>query len=212
MNLPNKITCVRLALIPIFIIFYMVDVIPYGKLIATLIFVAACLTDLIDGKIARSRGLVTDLGKFLDPIADKVLVMSALLLLIAYPVVPHIGTEGANPAIMPQDIGIIAAIIILARELIISAFRQIAATKNVVMAADIYGKVKTVFQFITLIFYFLYAFVIEEFYNANVQGWLTANTILNIIGYVLLAITVIMTIVSAWKYISNNRQVLKDAK
>ena len=138
--------------------------------------------------------------------------MSALLLLIAYPVVPHIGTEGANPAIMPQDIGIIAAIIILARELIISAFRQIAATKNIVMAADIYGKVKTVFQFITLIFYFLYAFVIEEFYNANVQGWLTANTILNIIGYVLLAITVIMTIVSAWKYISNNRQVLKDAK
>lgn len=212
MNLPNKITCIRLALIPVFIIFYMVDVIPYGKLIATLVFAIACLTDFIDGKIARSRGLVTNLGKFLDPIADKILVMAGLLLLIAYPVVPHIGTEGANPAIMPQYVGILAAIIILARELIISAFRQIAATKNVVLAADMYGKVKAVFQFITLIYYFVYAFIIEEFYNAGVEAWLTANTVLNIIGYVLLAVTVIMTIVSAWKYISNNRQVLKDAK
>lgn len=211
MNLPNKITCVRIALIPVFVLFYMIDVIPYGKLIATLIFAIACLTDLLDGKIARKRGLVTNLGKFLDPIADKVLVMSALLLLIAYPVVPHVG-YGAEPAIMPQDIGIIATIIILGRELIISAFRQIAATKNVVMAADIYGKVKTVFQMATLIFYFLYAFIIEEFYVSTNQGWLTANTVLNIIGYVLLAITVIMTIVSAWKYIANNKQVLKDEK
>lgn len=211
MNLPNKITCVRIALIPVFVLFYMIDVIPYGKLIATLIFAIACLTDLLDGKIARKRGLVTNLGKFLDPIADKVLVMSALLLLIAYPVVPHVG-YGAEPAIMPQYIGIIATIIILGRELIISAFRQIAATKNVVMAADIYGKVKTVFQMATLIFYFLYAFIIEEFYVSTSQGWLTANTVLNIIGYVLLTITVIMTIVSAWKYIANNKQVLKDEK
>lgn len=211
MNLPNKITCVRLALIPIFVFFYMADFIPYGKLVATIVFAAACLTDFIDGKIARSRGLVTNLGKFLDPIADKVLVMAGLLLLIAYPIVPNAGTEVA-PAIMPQYVGIIAAIIILARELIISAFRQVAATKNVVLAADMYGKVKAVFQFITLIFYFVYAFVIEEFYNAGSQAWLTANTVLNIIGYVLLAVTVIMTIVSAWKYISNNRQVLKDAK
>ena len=211
MNLPNKISCVRIALIPIFIFFYMADFIPYGKLVATLVFMIACFTDFVDGKIARSRGLVTNLGKFLDPIADKVLVMSALLLLIAYPITPNVGDVVA-PTIMPQYVGIIAAIVILARELIISAFRQIAATKNVVMAADIYGKVKTVFQMITLIFYFIYAFVIEEFYVATNQAWLTANTVLNIVGYVLLAITVIMTIVSAWKYISNNRQVLKDAK
>ena len=211
MNLPNKISCVRIALIPIFIFFYMADFIPYGKLVATLVFMIACFTDFVDGKIARSRGLVTNLGKFLDPIADKVLVMSALLLLIAYPITPNVGDVVA-PAIMPQYVGIIAAIVILARELIISAYRQIAATKNVVMAADIYGKVKTVFQMTTLIFYFIYAFVIEEFYVATNQAWLTANTVLNIVGYVLLAITVIMTIVSAWKYISNNRQVLKDAK
>lgn len=219
MNLPNRITVCRLCLIPLFVFFYMADFIPYGKLIATLIFATACFTDFLDGKIARKRGLVTNLGKFLDPIADKVLVMAGILLVVACPITPHYLSGVASPsnmvympAIMPYYVGIVAAIIILARELIISAFRQVAATKNVVLAADMYGKVKAVFQFITLIFYFIYAFVIEEFYDANVQAWKTANAALNIIGYVLLAITVIMTFVSAWKYISNNRQVLKDAK
>lgn len=212
MNLPNKITCVRLALIPLFVFFYMADFIPYGKLVATVVFAVACFTDFLDGNIARKRGLVTNLGKFLDPIADKVLVMAGMLLVVAYPVTAHVGVNVALPIIIPSYIGIVACIIILARELIVSAFRQVAATKNVVLAADMYGKVKAVFQFITLIFYFLYAFVVEEFYNANVQAWKTTNTVLSVVGYVLLAITVIMTIVSAWKYISNNRQVLKDAK
>lgn len=219
MNLPNKITCVRLALIPVFAFFYMADFIPYGKLVATLVFAIACFTDFLDGKIARKRGLVTNLGKFLDPIADKVLVMVGLILLVAQPITPHYldGVAIPNnmiyqPAIIPTYVGIVATVIILARELIVSAFRQVAATKNVVLAADIYGKIKAVFQFITLIFYFLYAFIIEEFYDATVQTWATVNTVLNVVGYVFLAITVIMTIVSAWKYISNNRQVLKDAK
>ncbi len=88
MNLPNKITTVRIILIPIFVFFYMADFIPggYGKLAAALIFAIACLTDFLDGKIARSRGLVTNLGKFLDPIADKLLVMAGIILLVAYPV------------------------------------------------------------------------------------------------------------------------------
>lgn len=211
MNLPNKITVCRICLIPLFVFFYMADFVPYGKLIAAILFAAACFTDFLDGNIARKRGLVTNLGKFLDPIADKVLVMAGILLLIACPIQPHNGTTFLS-AIQPHYVGIIAAIIILARELIISAFRQVAATKNVVLAADIYGKVKAVFQFITLIFYFVYAFLLEEFYDAAIEGWLVANTTLSLIGYVLLAITVVMTIVSAWKYISNNRQVLKDAE
>jgi len=210
MNLPNKITVCRICLIPLFVFFYTADFIPYGELIATLVFALACFTDFLDGNIARNRGLVTNLGKFLDPIADKVLVLAGLVLLVAYPITPNVGTVVA-PAIMPVYVGVVAAVVILARELIISAFRQIAATKNVVLAADIYGKVKTVFQMITLIFYFVYAFLIEEFYVATSQAWQTANTVLNIIGYVFLAITVVMTIVSAWKYISNNRQVLKDS-
>ena len=184
----------------------MADFIPYGKLVATLVFATACFTDFLDGKIARSRNLVTNLGKFLDTIADKVLVMSGILLVIACPIVPN-GGSVVEPIIFPTYVGIVAGIIILARELLISAFRQIAATKNVVLAADIYGKVKAVFQFITLIFYFIYAFIVEEFYYA-IAG--TANTVLSLVGYVLLAITVIMTIVSGIKYITNNRQVFKD--
>ncbi|MBP3431833.1 MAG: CDP-diacylglycerol--glycerol-3-phosphate 3-phosphatidyltransferase [Clostridia bacterium] len=211
MNLPNKITTVRLCLIPLFIFFFMADFVPYGKLIAAIIFTVACLTDFLDGKIARSRGLVTNLGKFLDPIADKVLVMAGLLLVIACPITPNEGTVIAS-AVFPSYVGVVAAIIILARELIVSAFRQVAATRNIVLAADMYGKVKAVFQFITLIFYFLYAFVLEEFYVASNETWLMANTILNIIGYVLLGITVVMTIVSGLKYIFDNKQVLKDAK
>ncbi len=209
MNLPNKITVCRICLIPIFIFFYLATFIPYGKLVATIIFAIACLTDFLDGHIARKRGLVTDLGKFLDPIADKVVVMSGFILLIASPITANGGQGLAEPAIFPSYVGIVAVIIILAREFIVSAFRQVAATKNIVLAADIYGKVKTVFQFITLIYYFLYAFIVEEFYYA-IDG--TANTVISIVGYVFLAITVIMTIVSGWKYIANNKQVLKDAK
>ena len=119
------------------------------------------------------------------------------------------GACSSLPIIMPHYIGVIAVVIILARELIISAFRQIAATRNIVLAADMYGKVKAVFQFITLIYYFSYAFVVQGYYYA-IDG--TINGILNIVGYVLLAITVIMTIISGWKYISNNRKVLKEEK
>ena len=155
MNLPNKISVCRICLIPLFVFFYMADFIPYGKLVATLVFATACFTDFLDGKIARSRNLVTNLGKFLDTIADKVLVMSGILLVIACPIVPN-GGSVVEPIIFPTYVGIVAGIIILARELLISAFRQIAATKNVVLAADIYGKVKAVFQFITLIFYYFH--------------------------------------------------------
>ncbi len=206
MNLPNKITLCRICLIPIFIFFYLADFIPYGKLVATLIFMVACFTDFLDGKIARKRGLVTNLGKFLDPIADKVLVMSGLILLISVSIVPNGGTV-SNPAIFPQWLGAVAVIIILAREFIVSAFRQLAATKNVVLAADMYGKVKTVFQFITIIFYLVYAFIVEEFYYA-IEG--TTNTVLGIVGYVLLAVSIILTIISGFNYILKNKQVLKD--
>ncbi len=210
MNLPNKITLFRIVLIPVFIFFFLASFIPYGKLIATLVFMIACFTDFLDGNIARKRNLVTNLGKFLDPIADKVLVLAGMLLLIACPITPNIANPQVVDAIIyPYYIGILAVFIIFAREFIVSAFRQLAASKNVVLAADIYGKVKTVFQMITLIFYFLYAFLVEEFYY-TIKG--TANTVFNLIGYVLLAITVIMTIVSGVKYITNNRQVLKDEK
>ena len=207
MNLPNKITLCRICLIPLFVFFFLADFVPYGKLIAACLFAIACFTDFLDGNIARKRGLVTNMGKFLDPIADKVLVMAGLIVAIACPITANGGVNPAQPILGPSWVGIVAVVIILAREFVVSAFRQIAATKKLVLAADMYGKVKAVFQFITLIYYFVYAFIVEEFYYA-IAG--TANTVLGIVGYVFLAITVILTIISGFKYIVGNRQVFKD--
>lgn len=207
MNLPNRITICRLLLIPIFVFFYLATFIPYGKLVAMLIFMLASFTDFLDGHIARKRNLVTTLGKFLDPLADKLLVMSGFLLIASYPVFAAGSSNVAEPILMPTYVGIVAVIIILAREFIVTGFRAQAAAKNVVLAADMYGKVKAVFQFITIIYYMLYAFLVEEFHS-SIQG--VANTVLSLVGYVLLAITVIMTIVSGCNYLIKNKAVFKD--
>lgn len=200
MNLPNRITLARILLIPLVIFFYMADFIPYGKLVAFIIFVVACCTDFIDGYIARSRGLVTDLGKFLDPIADKVLIMSALFLIVAWPLK---GTATYLPAVWPNYIGVAGAIIMLARELIISAFRQIAATKNIVMAAEKSGKIKTIFQDIAVAGYMLYAWIVVDITISP-----TANTVLSIILLVLFCLATLLTITSGIGYIYKNRKVL----
>ena len=206
MNLPNKITISRICLIPLVIFFFMADFIPYGKLVAALIFGIAAITDNIDGRIARKRNLVTDLGKFLDPIADKILVMSGLLLIIAWPVSGD-GFVSALPAVTPVWLGILCTILILGRELIISAFRQIAATKKLVLAADKSGKIKAAFQDVTIFLYMIYAFIIVEFYPSIGS---TANTVLNVILIIMLAITTILTITSGIGYIIKNFHVLKD--
>ena len=135
MNLPNKLTVLRVLLIPFFVLFTLVDLVPgYSKYIAVLIFIAASLTDLLDGKIARKYNLVTNFGKFMDPLADKLLVCSALICLIEL---------GQLPAWM--------VIIIISREFIISGFRLVASDNGVVIAASYWGKFKTTFQMIAVI-------------------------------------------------------------
>jgi len=129
MNLPNKLTMLRVIMIPFFIVFLLVPVTPYDKWIALAIFILASLTDLLDGKIARKYNLVTNFGKFMDPLADKLLVCSALICLIEL---------NKIPAWM--------VIIIIAREFIISGFRLIASDNGVVIAASYWGKFKTTFQ------------------------------------------------------------------
>ena len=209
MNLPNRITLCRLLLIPVFVFFYLATFIPYGKLVATIIFAIACLTDFLDGHIARKRNMVTTLGNFFDTVADKLLVMSGFLLIVAYPVTANGGNFSSSPIIYPDYLGIVIAIIIIARELIVMALRSLAASKGVVLKADMYGKVKATFQFITLIYYFAYAFILEEFYYA-LTG--VANTVLSLIGYVFLAITLILTILSMINYLIKNRHVFKEEK
>ena len=135
MNLPNKLTLLRVFLIPFFMLFMYIEV-PFSFLIALVIFTAASITDALDGKIARKRGLVTNFGKFLDPLADKVLVISALAVFVEFERV-HMGA--------------VALVIIIAREFMVSGLRLLAADSGVVVAAGIWGKLKTAFTMVTII-------------------------------------------------------------
>lgn len=131
MNLPNKITITRVFMIPLYLVFVLIPQIPYGRYIAALVFTVAAISDAVDGYIARKHNLVTNFGKFMDPLADKLLVCSALICFVE-----------SNQ--MPSWI----AIIIISREFIISGFRLIASDNNVVLAASWWGKIKTNLQII----------------------------------------------------------------
>lgn len=180
MNLPNKLTIARVIMIPFFVLFMLTSFSgDYSKYIALAIFCVASLTDMLDGKIARKYNLVTNFGKFMDPLADKLLVCSAIICLM--------------------DIGKIPAwivIIIIAREFIISGFRLIASDNGVVIAAGIWGKMKTVCQMIMTIVLIL---------DIN-------NSIYYIAEQVLIYASLILTVVSLVDYIAKNKDVLKDVK
>ncbi len=133
MNLPNKLTMFRVVLIPFFVLFMLVDITRFDKWIALAVFIVASLTDLLDGKIARKYNLVTNFGKFMDPLADKLLVCSALICLVALSKIPAW-----------------IVIVIIAREFIISGFRLIASDNGVVIAASYWGKFKTTFQMVMI--------------------------------------------------------------
>lgn len=200
MNLPNKITFTRICLIPVFAVLYCLDgVLPYNFLIAGIVFVIAASTDFLDGYIARKRRLVTNLGKFLDPIADKVLVSTALILLLAIPPIFETGYLAGWGRLCAG----IFTVIILGRELIVSGFRMVAAERKVVLAADIYGKLKTVMQDIALaVLIITSSFLWVE----------TAGAVFALIGFICLAIATALTVLSGFNYIFKNRQVLKEAE
>ena len=202
MNLPNKISIVRICMIPVFVlVFFLEGILPFAQGIAATIFVLAACTDFIDGYIARSRGLVTNLGKFLDPIADKVLVSTAMLLLLT------MEEKLFDP--LGKWIYIVITIcvcLIMARELIISAFRQIAAANGVIMAADKLGKYKTIVQDIAIAV-LIFAGGFADFFKEGIL-W---HQYLAIIGIVLFVFATVLTVWSGIAYVWNNKQVLKDA-
>ena len=135
MNLPNKLTVLRVIMVPFFVFFMLTDVGgAANKWIALAIFVIASLTDMLDGKIARKYNLVTNFGKFMDPLADKLLVCSAMICLIP---------SGKLPTAI--------VIVIIAREFIISGFRLVASDNGIVIAANYWGKFKTTFQMIGVV-------------------------------------------------------------
>lgn len=177
MNLPNYLTILRVFMIPVFVLFMLVEILGGGdKYVAGSIFIIASLTDFLDGYLARKNNQVTVFGKFMDPLADKLLVCSALICLVELEMMP----------------GWIV-IIIVAREFIISGFRLVAAERGIVIAASYWGKFKTASQMVMII---LLIFDLGGFFN--------------VLGQILLYISLILTIVSLVDYIAKNINVLKD--
>ena len=199
MNLPNKISIARICLIPLFVLIFFLNVIPFNYGIAAIIFVIAAGTDFIDGRIARKRNLVTNLGKFLDPIADKVLVATAFVLMLAAK--EDLFGRLGNLTNAVYIIVTICVCIILARELIISAFRQIAAANGIIMAAEKLGKYKTAAQDACLFIILL---------SGSIAG--VAGSVILWIGLGFFALASVLTIVSGMSYVLKNKQVLKDTE
>ena len=211
MNLPNKLTIFRIILVPIIVIITFFNIqgeflgIPITYLIINLIFIIASITDKLDGTIARSRNLVTTFGKFLDPIADKILVLAALIMLVEF---------GKIPAWIP--------IIILFREFVVSGYRLIASQNGgEVIAASIWGKLKTVTQMIAIILCFIDKFSFGDFIfrvssetemlkNSAAIYMTTGQYIINIMSTIMLLICVIATVFSGLDYLKGGKDLLKD--
>ncbi|MBO7187235.1 MAG: CDP-diacylglycerol--glycerol-3-phosphate 3-phosphatidyltransferase [Clostridia bacterium] len=195
MNLPNKLTILRIILVPVFTALFFITALPYNYVLSAVVFAIAALTDFLDGYIARKYNIVTNLGKFLDPIADKALVATALIVLITSNGVCF----GLGVDLTIAFTCLVALIII--RELGISGFRMIAAKRQLVLAADKIGKAKT---FVTD-FAILFLIVALDFSGKvfSVLMW---------IGYILFAIGAILTVVSGVNYIVKNKEVLKDSE
>ncbi len=198
MNLPNKLTTFRMILIPFFVLFLLTGFLPTSVryLLALLLFVAASLTDMLDGRISRKQNLVTNFGKLMDPLADKLLVCSALICLLSIGMVPAW-----------------AVIVIIAREFVISGFRLIAAEHQIVIAAGMWGKVKTVFQMVSIIL-FLFSSVLLPHVSTDLSSSLTAMAWIAMILYILAVFTfyvaVVLTVVSLIEYLVKNRAILKE--
>lgn len=202
MNLPNKLTMLRVIMIPFFIFFLLTNVVGGSRWIALALFCIASFTDFLDGQIARRYNLVTNFGKFMDPLADKLLVCSALICFVELKLLPSW-----------------FVIVIIAREFIISGFRLIASDNGVVIAASWWGKFKTVFQMLTII-YFLVLMGLERkiFWSEFLLGEITSMynsaslSTLSLIGSALAWIAFALTVISLIDYIVKNKDVMKDNK
>lgn len=143
MNLPNKLTIVRVCMIPLFLALFFWNTLPNHYIWAFIVFALASLTDMLDGQIARKRNLVTDFGKLMDPLADKLLVMSAFICLLGGNLYYFRPLESHS-----KMLGLISLILIMSREFVVTSIRLVAAGKGVVIAADKWGKLKTISQMV----------------------------------------------------------------
>ena len=197
MSLANKLTIFRIILVPIMVIIPFLGIqgelfsIPITYLIIDLIFIIASITDKLDGYIARSRNQVTTFGKFLDPLADKILVLTAMIMLVEM---------GRLPAWIP--------VIVLSREFIVSGYRLIAVEKGgKVIAASVWGKLKTVTQMIAIILAFVDLNAFGECFTGNLTGFAFG---LNLVVTVMMIIQTIATIFSGYEYLKEGKDLFKD--
>ena len=184
MNLPNKLTLMRVLLIPVFLVFFLIPAIPCHYLLAMLVFILASVTDALDGHLARKHNLVTNFGKFLDPLADKVLVMTALACFVDN-----------------QMIGVIPFLIIMMREFTVSGLRLVAANSGTVIAAGFWGKLKTAFTMVTIIAILVYLSFSGDFNSFSLACAGTIDTVCSIILTGLVWISTGLTVISGWVYL-----------
>lgn len=198
LNLPNKITLSRIMLIPLVIFFYLANFIPHGigKFLSAFFFMLAAYTDHLDGHLARKNNQVTNLGKFLDPIADKLLVFAALVLICADGVVTK-----------QYAFAQLVLFIMIARDFIISALRQVAASSNIIISADKWGKFKTVLQDIAISVLLVFAALEALALSVAIPSLLI--TILKWTGHVTLLLATLVSIISGVNYCIKNKEVFK---
>ena len=199
MNLPNKLTLFRIILTPIFMVALMVDL-PFNYFVAMLIFIVASITDMLDGKIARKRGLVTDFGKFMDPLADKMLTTAAFIGFLAK------GIGSGMEWIL---------FIVLFREFMVSSIRLVAASSGgKVIAANIWGKLKTVSQIVAIIFALFITQIMQivGWFNIPFNVLSVLELVEQIVVSVPLWISAILCVISGVIYLLDNKDFIKQAK
>lgn len=198
MNLPNKITTLRMILVVFVATFLLLPsewfmTIPYidvslNFFVAWILFIIASLSDMLDGKIARKYNMVTDYGKFMDPIADKLLVNTTLIILASYG---------------PIRVNVICVIIMIARDIVVDAVRLNAMRKNVVVAANIFGKLKTVFQMVAIILIMVNDFNLDSLLHLNDNYYL---------GQLFMYVATLTSLISGIIYVIQNRNVFSEMK
>ncbi len=191
MNLPNKLTVLRMIMVPFFVVFLTVSAIPHHYLIAFLLFSAASYTDHLDGKIARKRKLITNFGKFMDPLADKILVVSALVCFL------QMGLTN-----------VWFVLIVIAREFMVTSIRLVAADSGIVIAANRWGKAKTVSQIVAILVVIALQYLRELLWAGSAVHEVGCY----LIGEAFLLICVLLTVVSGVIYLKQNWQVFRDSK
>lgn len=198
MNLANKLTILRILLVPIMVIIPFFNIqgtlwgIPIEYIVIDVIFIIAALTDKLDGYIARSRNQITTFGKFLDPIADKIVVITAMIMLVE---------AGHLPSWIP--------VIVILREFIVSGYRLIAVEHDgKVIAANMWGKLKTVTQMVAIALAFLDPNAYGTIFNGNLSGY---EFVINLLVTLTMSVSVIATIFSGWEYIKGGKDLFKGS-